>query len=298
MLKNRSHPLRRNLLAVCTFLVPLGVLAWLGQSELRRQSAQARGALDREALLLLRNAASNLEQQLDELLAEMAVEARGLLAEDSPAVATRGLRQRGFGAALDILLLDSTGQLIHPRPDNVPSILPFSADASSRFAREQAEMLHLADLLITRQEYEQAERHLQAATEKSFYFTRRGSTQIRNHTELLFRLATVQKRLQRDEASDTFAEAALSSTPCRPWDSTANSPSPSWRTAPRPLPTCCAPWRLAGMTRSAPRRWARSANDWRNGWLRRQPTPHKPRTCWQTSPCTCTHERQHRPTTT
>jgi signal transduction histidine kinase/tetratricopeptide (TPR) repeat protein len=206
MLKNRSHPLRRNLLAVCTFLVPLGVLAWLGQSELRRQSAQARGALDREALLLLRNAASNLEQQLDELLAEMAVEARGLLAEDSPAVATRGLRQRGFGAALDILLLDSTGQLIHPRPDNVPSILPFSADASSRFAREQAEMLHLADLLITRQEYEQAERHLQAATEKSFYFTRRGSTQIRNHTELLFRLATVQKRLQRDEASDTFAE--------------------------------------------------------------------------------------------
>jgi hypothetical protein len=36
MPKFRLHLPRRHLLALCTFLVPLGALAWLQQSELRR----------------------------------------------------------------------------------------------------------------------------------------------------------------------------------------------------------------------------------------------------------------------
>ena len=45
--------LRRHLLAVCTFLVPLGVVAWMAMAEQQRQTAQTRSSLDREALLLL-----------------------------------------------------------------------------------------------------------------------------------------------------------------------------------------------------------------------------------------------------
>jgi len=64
----RQRTLHRHLLAMCTFLVPLGALAWLAHEELGRQAMQTRSAVDREALQFLGAAASALERSLDDEL--------------------------------------------------------------------------------------------------------------------------------------------------------------------------------------------------------------------------------------
>ncbi|MEY4831512.1 MAG: hypothetical protein RLZZ562_3308, partial [Planctomycetota bacterium] len=63
-----QRSVRRNLLAMCTFLVPLGILAWIGSRELQRQAEQVRTAVDREAIQFLQAATQAIDQRLDELL--------------------------------------------------------------------------------------------------------------------------------------------------------------------------------------------------------------------------------------
>lgn len=108
----RSRFSRRHLLALCTFLVPLGVLAVLGQSELQRQGSAARAALDREAKTFLQSAVQALEQQFDRL-PPIVDRSRQLVAEQGALRATLILREReGFAPLLDTVLLDEQVGLV------------------------------------------------------------------------------------------------------------------------------------------------------------------------------------------
>ena len=148
----RSRFSRRHLLALCTFLVPLGVLAVLGQSELQRQGSAARAALDREAKTFLQSAVQALEQQFDRL-PPIVDRSRQLVAEHGALRATLILREReGFAPLLDTVLLDEQVGLVWPDPGQQVNglSLPFRRDPRPR-GNETAitNVLQSADLLLT-----------------------------------------------------------------------------------------------------------------------------------------------------
>ena len=90
----RSRFSRRHLLALCTFLAPLGVLAVLGQSELQRQVARVQASITSEARLFLDGAVQAVEQQI-ERLRDAVEESQGLVAREGAVRATLQLRERG-----------------------------------------------------------------------------------------------------------------------------------------------------------------------------------------------------------
>ncbi|MBL8722733.1 MAG: HAMP domain-containing histidine kinase [Planctomycetes bacterium] len=149
MTAKRQHFSRGHLLALCTFLVPLGVLAWLGQSELQRSGSAAREALEREARTFLQSAAQALAPQFDRL-PPIVEHSRQLLAAEGPVRTTLALRdQDAFPPLLDIVLLDEASSLVWPEPP-LPSLgLPFARDARPRGTDTAiAATLRTADLLL------------------------------------------------------------------------------------------------------------------------------------------------------
>jgi signal transduction histidine kinase len=204
----RQRTLHRHLLAMCTFLVPLGALAWLGHQELGRQAMQTRSAVDREALQFLGSAAAALERSFDEELPLVARESEACLSEHSPAAAVRLLRARGYGSVLDLLLLGEDGRLRYPEASSQKPGLPFHRDSALRTEDSTADTRHLVDLLLTRGRFDDAARHLRTALAE-FEQTPAAPTQPRRRVELAsneiplrFRLATVERKLGCGEAAD------------------------------------------------------------------------------------------------
>lgn len=213
MSKNRPRSLRRNLLAVCTFLLPLAALAWLGQRELQRQSAQVRSALDREALQFLSRAKAAVEQPFAQVLPELAAASAEELAAAGPARSTRRLRARGFAELADIVLLDEQAQLLHPQPGpqaaGQRSMLPFDYQEAQNGRRDH--VLRLADLLLSKGHREDAARHLQDALDRLAAEPSSPSRQQRLRDDvaqiaLSFRLATIHRAQDRPEPARALFE--------------------------------------------------------------------------------------------
>ncbi|MCA8974435.1 MAG: HAMP domain-containing histidine kinase [Planctomycetes bacterium] len=197
----RSRFSRRHLLALCTFLVPLAVLAVLGQSELERQGARIQTAISGGAQEFLDGAALAFEQQIDQVQV-LATESQNLLADLGAVRTTLQLREQDRHAALlDILVLDEQGGLVWPRPPDPELGLPF---ATMPRVRENAITLGLdaADLLLTTGNFEAAERMLQHLIQKmeTAEESTRGLSVI-----VHFRLATVLQKLgRRQQARERF----------------------------------------------------------------------------------------------
>lgn len=167
MTQRRQRFSRRHLLALCTFLVPLAVLAWLGQSELQRSGSAARDALEREARTFLQSAVQALEPQFDRL-PPIVERSRELLATDGPVRTVLALRDRdGFAPLLDLVLLDEASSLVWPEPP-LPSLgLPFARDSRPRGTDTAiAETLRAADLLLQTGRIAEAAKVLQRLTER------------------------------------------------------------------------------------------------------------------------------------
>ncbi|HZN39443.1 MAG TPA: HAMP domain-containing sensor histidine kinase [Planctomycetota bacterium] len=117
MQPTRQRFSHRHLLALCTFLVPLGVLAMLGQSELRRSGEEAQSALVLAASEFLRGASRAVEREFGELLPQMLTASEEMLAKRGPALTALTLRhQPAFSALRDIILLDERVDLVWPTP--------------------------------------------------------------------------------------------------------------------------------------------------------------------------------------
>jgi signal transduction histidine kinase len=165
MTAQRQHFSRHHLLALCTFLVPLAVLAWLGQSELQRSGSAARDALEREARTFLQSAVQALEPQFDRL-PPIVERSRELLAAEGPVRTVLTLRdQDRFAPLLDLVLLDEASSLVWPEPP-LPSLgLPFARDARPRGTDTAiAETLRTADLLLQTGRIAEAAKVLQQLT--------------------------------------------------------------------------------------------------------------------------------------
>ncbi|MEC7584035.1 MAG: HAMP domain-containing sensor histidine kinase [Planctomycetota bacterium] len=203
--------LTRSLLAICTFVLPLGMLAWGGHQEIQRQARSARSALDREALEFLRGAAREVDSQFDALLPAVMQEAEQLLKQYSPAHTTRLLRARGFAHVLDIVRFDNRARLLYPVPSTNRPSLPFLTDSASNRNEDDSMQssrtaLHLADLLISKGHLEDAARQLELALEEHKQKTE-GRYRLSLQTALTFRLATVQKKLgDMENAVKSFTE--------------------------------------------------------------------------------------------
>lgn len=214
MPNQRSRSSRRYVLALCTFLVPLTALAWLGQSELRRQAGQAQAAIAREGLEFVGSAARALETQLDRQVTEIAKDSldirdgsgQPLAVTASPVRAARALRERtgGYATLLDIVLLDDSGALLWPRtpPDQG---LPFARDPRARDDRVPSEVLQAAELLITRGEFTAAATMLQNLLEMLLVAQppeRDGASDVDpDEVMVRFKLGAVRRRLGDSEAA-------------------------------------------------------------------------------------------------
>ncbi|HEX5052023.1 MAG TPA: HAMP domain-containing sensor histidine kinase [Planctomycetota bacterium] len=137
----------RYLLALGTFLLPLAVLAVLGQTELQRSGIQAQGALDSGARQFLASAVKEIDQELARYMPPLLEASQRRLAELGPVrtVLELGAQER-FAALRDIIVLDERASLIWPTPPPGTLSLPFSRD--SRGA------LQAADLLLRRGLYQ------------------------------------------------------------------------------------------------------------------------------------------------
>lgn len=216
MPKARSRFSGRHLLALCTFLVPLGLLAWLGGSELSRRGVEAEQALQREAWQVLRSAVQALEQQLDRQLPEILDASVALLADHGPVATIRLLReQEKIGALLDLVLLDELGDVVWPQlPPSEPG-LPLARGPRSRGGDGiVGQRLQLADLLLSRGQFDDAAAVLQDLVTTMTQATTRDGETDRQPSDLdefevraRFRLATVWRRLgELDSARAEFEQ--------------------------------------------------------------------------------------------
>lgn len=195
MSTTRSRISHRHLLALCTFLVPLGALAILGQSELQRQTDALQAAVGSEANLFLAGAAQAFEQQIDRQLPPLLEQSQQLIAGEGAIRATLKLREAGFAALLNIILVDEKGAVAWPQPAETELGLPFARDPR-RGGKDNKITLGLkgADLLLTAGDFAAAERLLLnviARLEKAEDSGGGAGLMAR------FRLATVQRKLGR-----------------------------------------------------------------------------------------------------
>ena len=212
MTKTRS--LSRHLLAMCTFLVPLGVIAWIGQRELQRQAGQVQSAVDREALQFLQGAAQALDLRFDEFVPAVEQECDRLIGTESTSATVRQLRARGFSAVLDIVWIGNDARLRHPQEGSTRMALPFHRDPWGRSDEDGARAaLRRADSLIALEKFAEAESALATAAvrlaDDEHHDRRRGPGESAFHAvPVWFRLATVRKKLgKRAEANEAFAQA-------------------------------------------------------------------------------------------
>ncbi len=151
------RPTRLHLLALCTFLAPLGLLAWFGALELSRQGEQAQAALEREAFGFLGRAVAAAEARIEQRVGPLL--ARELNVANPVAWA---LDRQGDGDVelLDVLLLDERGAVVAPEPAPVGMGLPMHRPVRSRTPLA-GESLATAEVLVARGELEPAARLLQ-----------------------------------------------------------------------------------------------------------------------------------------
>lgn len=193
---------RRQLLALCTFLVPLAVLAVLGHSELQRSGAEADAALEREARQFLQSASQTLDQQFDRSLPPVVAESQRLLAEHGPVRTVLMLReQERYTTLLDILLLDEQLGLVWPGLPPASLDLPFARDAGERGADNSiTAALQAVDLLLVHDDRQTAKALLQhliaqiGAANPPDRGARRSELEIAE-VQARFRLATVHRAL-------------------------------------------------------------------------------------------------------
>lgn len=159
----KSRFSQRQLLALCTFLVPLAVLAILGWNELRRSGASADAALDREARQFLQSAAQLVEQQFEQKLPPIVDGTARLLAQSGPIRTVLTLRnEEACRTLLDVLLLDEQVGLVWPDLPPPSLDLPFSRDYGPRGGDNSiTAALQAVDLLLTRDDRQGAKALLQ-----------------------------------------------------------------------------------------------------------------------------------------
>lgn len=191
---------RRQLLALCTFLVPLGVLAVLGRNELQRSGGQADAALEREARQFLHRAAQGIDQQFETHLPPLLDGSRRHLADKGPVRTLLALRDhRQYETLLDIVLLDEQLGLVWPELPPAGLDLPFAHDAGSRAADNSiTAALQAVDLLLVRGDRAAAQSMLQHLIEQLAAASPPGRVTRRSELEnaelqARFRLATVHR---------------------------------------------------------------------------------------------------------
>ena len=217
MSQSRSRFSRRHLLALCTFLVPLGALAVLGQSELQRQGTMARSALEREAKTFLASAVQALEQQFDRL-PPIVDRSRELLTELGPLRTTITLREHeGFAPLLDLVLLDDQGELTWPILSTQILSLPFGRDARPRGDETAITgALQSSDLLLTTGRTAEAARLLQHLVERFEEANPAGRSGRRDPDEpelaARFQLGAARRALGEQEAARLQFETVRAAT--------------------------------------------------------------------------------------
>ncbi|MBL9079136.1 MAG: HAMP domain-containing histidine kinase [Planctomycetes bacterium] len=199
---------RRHLLALCTFLVPLAVLAVLGWTELRRSGAEAQAALEREARQFLHSAAQAIDRRFDQELPALQAATERLVAEQGPVRAVLQLqRDEATASLLDIVLLDAQLALVWPVPPPASLHLPFGRDARHRGGDgTTAATLQAVDLLLSHGELAQAQallEHQLAQPPEPPTASRTGRRADADDAEvaLRFRLGTVLKKLGNPAAA-------------------------------------------------------------------------------------------------
>jgi signal transduction histidine kinase len=192
----------RHLLALCTFLAPLAVLAALGWSELRRSGAEAQAALEREARQFLHRAAQAIDQQLDQRLPALSAASERLLADHGAVRTALQVRaQEPLAGLLDLVLLDEQFALVWPTPPPGSLSLPFARDPRPRGGDNTATAaLQAVDLLLSHDQHAEAKallQHLVAQLEAAASPARGGRRTELEELELAarFRLGTVHRRL-------------------------------------------------------------------------------------------------------
>ena len=200
MSSQRSRFSRRHLLALCTFLVPLAVLAVLGQSELQRQGDRIQAAISSEASLFHDSAAQALEQQIDRQMPPLLEDSRRLIGPEGAVRAAIRLRdEERHAALLDIIVIDEQAALVWPQPPAPNLGLPFARDPRGRGPETAISRgLQAADLLLTTGHLPAARRLLQHLVTKMEKADESG-----RGTDLLarFRLATVNQKLGHHEVA-------------------------------------------------------------------------------------------------
>ena len=120
------RPTHRQILVSLTFLAPLGLLAWVGGEELRRQADRTELAQRMQSVTFLDSVARELELQLD-LFLESALDADQLALMDRNWVQVVRERSEAKGPWLrDIFLLDDLGQMIFPQSPPTDLGLPLA----------------------------------------------------------------------------------------------------------------------------------------------------------------------------
>jgi len=211
MQPTRQRFSHRHLLALCTFLVPLGVLALLGQSELRRSGEVAQSALVLAAQEFLRNASRAVEREFADLMPALLKDSEKELAKNGPVRTTLLLRQ-SYPVLRDIILLDEV-EPVWPTQPLASMNLGVREPGRRGTASPLSAALDAAELLLVRQENRKALdlldyfiKTLEAANTPPQ--TNRSRAEIDAELHARLQLATAHKSLgEIAEARDQLAKA-------------------------------------------------------------------------------------------
>lgn len=151
------RPTRLHLLALCTFLAPLGLLAWFGALELSRQGEEVQAAVEREAFGFLGRAVAAADARIKQRIAPL-LDREVTVA--NPVEWALERQAEGDVELLDVLLLDERGAVVAPEPAPAGMGLPLHRPLRSRtpFASES---IATAEAMVARGELQPAARLLQ-----------------------------------------------------------------------------------------------------------------------------------------
>ncbi len=203
----RTRFSHRHLLALCTFLVPLAILAGLGWSELQRTGALAEAALEREGRTFVASAKKAIEQELARYLPPILDESEALLTRNGLVRTSMVMAaQRDHAALRGIVLLDDQMGVVEPALPSYTVNLPLSRALDLGSDNPYREGLQAVDLLLQREQFADATRLLEHLVGKLEVANPRGeraadrSSERRfdlDDTEIVvrYRLATVHLRV-------------------------------------------------------------------------------------------------------
>lgn len=190
----------RHLPAYLGLLIPLGVLAWLGSSELGRQSDRADKAMFDHATSFLGDAVSQLERGIRTRTARVS---EPFEFEPEPLVYLERAVARAEPFALGLVVLDETGDTIHPSAPPSPRVTQrlLSRRGTSPELRAADQLLDIGDRDGARallQDYLEQER------------SRRSGRAMVARTQAQFRLGTIMLAERRFEEAERLLRSARS----------------------------------------------------------------------------------------